>query len=109
MNDCTFTCNLTKGAHYIDGHSLTKEKPNLYINSCNYSTNEEGELNNKFAKIDLRNQVFSSRKNCISKYDSSKMIVVISFLVAVIIIALAIFISKLRRYNEIIGKDSIEA
>lgn len=67
VNSCTFTGNLASGAHHIDGVIDGQETPNLAINSCRFSADQNGALNRKFLKVDLGNQVLESkrrRSNC---------------------------------------------
>ena len=63
INDCVFSGNLHKGAHYIEGVSLSKESHKLQINKCKFSNDSKSSLNlgdcDSYLSINLKNQIFN--------------------------------------------------
>lgn len=97
VNSCTFTGNLASGAHHIDGVVIGQETPNLAINSCRFSADQNDALNRKFLKVDLGNQALESKKE---KKQLSMTILVELSILAVTTALLIAFYKKVNGNNE---------
>ena len=108
IKKCSFGGKLGKGAHHIDGISVDNERPDLLINSCKFASDQNGALNNKFIKIDLRNQLTFNNNEYIKKQLNPKLMMMVSSLATVMVILITIIIKK-QNNNDSENQEFIEA
>ncbi|KAK8883826.1 hypothetical protein M9Y10_042925 [Tritrichomonas musculus] len=108
IKKCSFGGKLGKGAHHIDGISVDNERPDLLINSCKFASDQNGALNNKFIKIDLRNQLTFNNNEYIKKQLNPKLMMMVSSLATVMVIVITIIIKK-QNNNDSENQEFIEA
>ena len=72
---------------------MSNEKPNIYINSCRFSSDSKKAVNSKFMKIDSKNQIFKFDPNS-SKLSLKFWISAATFLVAAVAVAAAFIVKR---------------
>lgn len=101
--DCTFTGDLDKDAHHIDGQSTEKDKNYLSISDCKFSSDEKRALNIKFINInDFNNHVLTNNK-LNKKLFSPKLFIDFATLIFAALVILAL--NMRRRYNDDIDNN----
>ena len=96
IKDCTFTGNLGKNAHHIDGQSVSKKKSNLQVSSCKFSSDKSGAVNSQFLEIDTTKQVFNLMTEKVKKNSSFNVRVLAVAAEVFCIVATVAFIVKKR-------------
>lgn len=99
IKECSFGGKLGKGAHHIDGISVDSERSDLLINSCKFASDQDGALNNRFIKIDLRNQLTFNNNEYIKKQMNTKLMMMVSSLATVLVIVVTIIFKKLTFFQ----------
>ena len=96
ISHCSFKGKLAKGAHYINGKSMTNGNHNLLIKSCQFSANQQEAISSKFIKVDLSYDMLNNKFNKVQMTYKLNLVVSLATVVAAIAI---IAIVKKRNDN----------
>lgn len=107
MSKCSFTGDLTKGSHYIDGENRDNNTPKLIVRKCKFSNTMERALNlnkyNEYLSIDLKEHTFEFDGSTESKKSISPLLigtaVVVPAAVVALLVGFVIFIIKRKNPN----------
>ena len=107
MSKCSFTGDLAKSSHYIDGENRDNNSPKLVVRKCKFSNTMEKALNlnryNEYLSIDLKDHVFEFDGFSESKKKVSPLVigtaVVVPAAVVALLVGFVVFIIKRKNPN----------